>query len=126
MGRGYKTVTFELRANNGLRCDSVLLFLLHQWESHPVVDILPFASCSSEKYLLVILLLSVLHDVEEAELVHALGGRDNAEPVTELLLLEVLLCTIANQYQYSEKASNFEHGKRTGTSSNGRRTPGVR
>lgn len=32
-----------------------------------------------------------MDDVVEAELVDTLGGRDDAEPVTELLLLEVLL-----------------------------------
>lgn len=41
--------------------------------------------------LLFILVRLVAHDVEEAELVYALGGRDDTEPVTELLLLEELL-----------------------------------
>jgi hypothetical protein len=41
--------------------------------------------------LLVVLLSLVVDDVEELELVHALGGRDNAEPVTELHLFEELL-----------------------------------
>ena len=41
--------------------------------------------------LLVIILLLVLHDVEEAELVDTLAGADDAQPVTELLLLEELL-----------------------------------
>jgi hypothetical protein len=46
------------------------------------------------KRLLVILIGLVVDDVEEAELVHALGGGDDAEPVTELLLLEELLCAV--------------------------------
>lgn len=41
--------------------------------------------------LLIILLSLVVDDVVEAELVDALGGRDHAQPVTELLLLEELL-----------------------------------
>ena len=44
--------------------------------------------------LLVIILGLVVDDVEEAELVDTLGGRDDTEPVTELLLLEELLCPI--------------------------------
>ena len=41
--------------------------------------------------LLVILVGLVIDNVEEAELVDALGGGNDAEPVTELLLLEELL-----------------------------------
>lgn len=41
--------------------------------------------------LLLILLSLVVNDVVEAELVDTLGGGDDTEPVTELLLLEVLL-----------------------------------
>ena len=41
--------------------------------------------------LILILIGLVVDDVEELELVDALGGRDHAEPVTELLLLEELL-----------------------------------
>jgi hypothetical protein len=41
--------------------------------------------------LLVILLLSVVHNVVEAEFVNTLGGRDDTEPVAKLLLLEKLL-----------------------------------
>jgi ribosomal RNA-processing protein 12 len=41
--------------------------------------------------LFVVLLSLVVDDVVEAELVDTLGGGDDAEPVTELLLLEVLL-----------------------------------
>lgn len=42
-------------------------------------------------HLLLILLSLVVDDVVEAELVDTLGGGDDTEPVTELLLLEVLL-----------------------------------
>lgn len=41
--------------------------------------------------LLLLLLALVVDDVVEAELVDTLGGGNNAQPVTELLLLEVLL-----------------------------------
>jgi hypothetical protein len=46
------------------------------------------------KDLLVILLLVLANDVVEAELVDTLGGGDDTEPVTELLLLEELLCQV--------------------------------
>jgi hypothetical protein len=46
--------------------------------------------------LLVIILGLVVDDVEEAELVDALGGGDDAEPVTELLLLEKLLGAVSH------------------------------
>ena len=49
---------------------------------------------SSMLHLLVILISLIVDNVEEAELIYALGGRDDAEPVTELLLLEELLGTI--------------------------------
>ena len=53
---------------------------------------LDFFGChSGRSNLLLILLTLVVDDVVEAELVDTLGGGDNAEPVTELLLLEVLL-----------------------------------
>ena len=42
-------------------------------------------------HLLVILVGLVVDNVEEAELVDTLGGGNDAEPVTELLLLEELL-----------------------------------
>ena len=45
------------------------------------------------QYLLLIILSLVVDDVEEAELVDTLGGGDDTEPVTELLLLEELLGT---------------------------------
>lgn len=45
--------------------------------------------------LLVVILSLVVDDVEEAELVDTLGGGNDAEPVTELLLLEELLGAIA-------------------------------
>jgi hypothetical protein len=43
--------------------------------------------------LLLIILSLVVDDVEEAELVNTLGGGNDTEPVTELLLLEELLGT---------------------------------
>jgi hypothetical protein len=47
-------------------------------------------------HLLVIILSLVVDDVEESELVDTLGSRDNPEPISQLLLLEELLCA-ANQ-----------------------------
>jgi hypothetical protein len=44
-----------------------------------------------EENLLVILLLVVANNIVEAELVDALGGGNDTQPVTELLLLEELL-----------------------------------
>jgi len=49
-------------------------------------------------HLLLILLSLVVDDVVEAELVNTLGGGDDAEPVTELLLLEVLLGAVVEQW----------------------------
>lgn len=46
---------------------------------------------TSDERLLLILLILVANDVVEAELVNTLGGADNAQPITELLLLEELL-----------------------------------
>jgi len=46
--------------------------------------------------LLVVLIGLIIDDVEEAELVDALGGRYDAQPVTQLLLLEELLGAIAH------------------------------
>jgi hypothetical protein len=51
--------------------------------------------------LLVVLLSVVVDDVEEAELIDALGGGNDAEPVTELLLLEELLCAVETISIYS-------------------------
>jgi hypothetical protein len=51
-------------------------------------------SLSGSVHLLVVLIGLVVDNVEEAELVDTLGGGDNAEPVTELLLLEELLGTV--------------------------------
>ena len=48
--------------------------------------------------LLLILLSLVVDNVVEAELVNTLGGGDDAEPVTELLLLEVLLGAVVEQW----------------------------
>ena len=57
-----------------------------------------FASSGEGSNLLLILLTLVVDDVVEAELVDTLGGRDDAQPVTELLLLEELLGPVSCQY----------------------------
>jgi hypothetical protein len=41
----------------------------------------------SANRLLIILLIGIVDNVEEAELVDTLGGRDNSEPISQLLLL---------------------------------------
>jgi len=47
-----------------------------------------FFFCQS---LILILITLVIDDVEEAQLIHSLGGGDHAQPIPELLLLEELL-----------------------------------
>ncbi|SRR6266536_2345551 len=44
--------------------------------------------------LILVLISLVVDNVEESELVNTLGGRNNSEPVSQLLLLEELLCPI--------------------------------
>jgi hypothetical protein len=56
---------------------------------------------SRTTHLLLILLSLVVDDVVEAELVDTLGGGDDAEPVTELLLLEVLLGPVKREKKRS-------------------------
>jgi hypothetical protein len=54
----------------------------------------PMRRCNHDRIypcLLVILIGLVVDDVEEAELIYTLRGGNDAEPVTELLLLEELL-----------------------------------
>jgi len=41
--------------------------------------------------LLIILVRIVVDDVKESELVHALGGGDHTQPISQLLLLEEFL-----------------------------------
>ena len=73
------------------------------------------------QYLLLIILSLVVDDVEEAELVDTLGGGDDTEPVTELLLLEELLGTIlriesAHNRTFNDPLlKNRVEKKRTGT-----------
>ena len=65
---------------------------------------LDFFGChSGRSNLLLILLTLVVDDVVEAELVDTLGGGDDTEPVTELLLLEVLLGADLPKRKWSEK-----------------------
>lgn len=64
-------------------------------------------SLSGNVHLLVILVGLVVDNVEEAELVDTLGGGNNTEPVTELLLLEELLGTIVAIMSVSN--SKFPH-----------------
>ena len=52
------------------------------------------ASRAGRRDLLLLLIIAVVDNVEEAELVDTLGDRDDTEPVTELVLLEELLGTV--------------------------------
>jgi hypothetical protein len=49
---------------------------------------------STTIHLLIIILSSIIDNVEESELVDTLGGRNDTEPISELLLLEELLCPV--------------------------------
>lgn len=42
--------------------------------------------------LFIIIIALVVDNIEESELVDTFASRDNAQPVTELLLLKKLLC----------------------------------
>ena len=42
-------------------------------------------------YLLLIFIIVLVNDIEELKLIDTLGGRDNTEPVPELVLLQELL-----------------------------------
>jgi len=69
-------------------------------------------------HLLLVLLSLVIDDVEEAELIDTLGGGDDTEPVTELLLLEELLGTTwpsASIRQALPFSSEIPEDKHTGT-----------
>lgn len=44
--------------------------------------------------LLIIILIGIVDHVKESELVDTLGGGDNTEPISQLLLLEELLCPV--------------------------------
>lgn len=57
----------------------------------PTYACLPACLPAEVRDLLVVLLGVVVDDVVELELVNTLGGGDDAEPVTKLLLLEELL-----------------------------------
>lgn len=70
-----------------------------------------------------------MHNIVEAKLIDALGGRHDAEPITELLLLEILLrAAQQNQsptLQFFHQPRRAADTKRTGISSNGPKTPGA-
>lgn len=59
--------------------------------SSPCQVVLPYIRYISRTLLVVVLVGLVIDDVEKAKFVYALGSRDHAEPVAELLLLEELL-----------------------------------
>jgi predicted LPLAT superfamily acyltransferase len=72
------------------------------------VSIVPFNSIHP---LLIVLLIGIIDDVEKSELVDTLGGRDNTEPISQLLLLEEFLCPIPTEsagflFPLSEKRGN--------------------
>jgi hypothetical protein len=45
-------------------------------------------------HLLIVILLSIIDNVEEAELVNTLASGNHTKPISQLLLLEELLCPI--------------------------------
>ena len=47
---------------------------------------------SRKKSLLVLILIRVVDHIEEPQLVNTFGRRDHTEPISQLLLLEELLC----------------------------------
>ena len=49
---------------------------------------------SSINHLVLIFLRIVVYNVEESQLINTLGSGDNSEPVSQLLLLEELLCPV--------------------------------
>ena len=67
---------------------------------------------SSNISLLVIILSLIVDDVEEAELIDTLGGRDDAEPITELLLLEELLGAVVERLASAIKMSKVSPGRK--------------
>jgi hypothetical protein len=74
-------------------------------------------------HLLVILIRLIIDNVEEPQLIDTLGRRHDTEPVTELLLLEELLCaiiTVSNAPCHPSRVC-----RHTGTSSSGLRTLGA-
>jgi hypothetical protein len=73
----------------------------------------------SVKSLFIIIIAVIIHDVVEAELIHALAGRDNTKPIAELLLLQVLLGTAMS----SAPLSSMSYKRLTGTLDNDQKTP---
>lgn len=52
---------------------------------------------SHTPFLLIVFVIAVVNDIVEAELVDTLGGRDDTEPVTELVPLEELFGAVARR-----------------------------
>jgi len=82
--------TDELLGVSNTTCTASIKFI----PSKKTINFSASQNFLERKSLLVILLLVLANDVVEAELVDTLGGGDDAEPVTELLLLEELLCQV--------------------------------
>jgi hypothetical protein len=61
----------------------------------------------SKHSLLILLLVGIIDDVEELELVHALGRGHDAKPVTELVLLEELLGPVTNPILLANSIVDF-------------------
>src|ERR1700760_1528393 len=49
------------------------------------------------EHLVVVLITLIIDHVVESQLVHALVGGDDAQPVTKLLFLEELLCAVTHR-----------------------------
>jgi len=50
----------------------------------------------SNTCLLIVIFLSIVDNVEEAELVNTLAGRNHTKPISQLLLLEEFLCPVTS------------------------------
>ena len=59
-------------------------------------------------HLFVILISLVVYNVEESEFVDTLRSRDNSEPISQLLLLEELLCPRSQELLAASKISEEE------------------
>ena len=68
---------------------------------------------SSTDPLLIILLIGIINNVEESQLINTLGGGDNSEPISQLLLLEELLRPILTTLVFALLV--LPDGKLTGT-----------
>jgi hypothetical protein len=76
---------------------------IHQWSPPTAIVSIARAKASlalnkeALSSLVIILISFVIHDIVESQFVNALGSCHNAQPVSELLFLEVLLGALLGQ-----------------------------